>query len=51
MSYNSQSNLLTPADTWQTPLRGDNDSEYQIYVVAANDLGWEVKSYDEWLNS
>ena len=47
----NQSNLLTPADTWQTPLRGDNDSEYQIYVAAAQDLGWEVKSYNEWLNS
>ena len=46
----NQSNLSTPADTWQTPLRGDNDSEYQIYVAAANDLGWEVKTYDEWLN-
>ena len=46
----NQSNLLTPLDTWQTPLRGTNDSEYQIYVAAAEDLGWEVKSYEEWLN-
>lgn len=30
---------------------GGNDSEYQIYVAAATDLGWKVKSYDEWLNS
>lgn len=47
----NQIDLLTPAATWQTPLRGTNDSEYQIYVAAAEDLGWEVKSYDEWLNS
>jgi hypothetical protein len=35
----------------QTKLRGDNDSEYQIYVSVAKSLGWAVKSYEEWLNS
>lgn len=44
------SNLL-PAETWQTRSRGDNDDEYQIYVAAAEALDWEIKSYDEWLNS
>jgi hypothetical protein len=34
-----------------TKLRGDNDSEYQIYVAAAKSLGWSVKTYEEWLNS
>lgn len=24
---------------------------YMIYVKAAEDLGWEVKSFEEWLNS
>jgi hypothetical protein len=47
---NDVSNLQV-VETWQTPLRGTNDSEYQIYVAAAEDLGWEVKSYEEWLNS
>lgn len=42
---------LIPAADWQTRARGDNDSEYQIYVAAAESLGWPVKSYDEWLNS
>ena len=42
---------LTPNENWQTPQRGDNDSEYQIYVANAEALGWPVKSYDEWLAS
>ena len=24
---------------------------YEIYVRCATDLGWTVKSFDEWLNS
>ena len=24
---------------------------YLVYVSCAKDLGWDVKSYDEWLNS
>lgn len=42
---------LIPADTWQTQSRGSNDNEYQIYVAAAESLGWTVKTYDEWLKS
>jgi hypothetical protein len=42
---------LLPNAEWQTKYRGDNDSEYQIYVAAAESLGWVVKTYDEWLNS
>ncbi|WP_175787377.1 hypothetical protein [Burkholderia anthina] len=42
---------LMPTADWQTRARGDNDSEYQIYVANAESLGWPVKSYDEWLNS
>jgi hypothetical protein len=44
-------NELLPIDTWQTQYRGDNDSEYQVYVACAESLGWTVKSYDEWLRS
>ena len=43
---------------WQTRTRGDNDSEYQIYLTCANDgngldftTGKPLKTYDEWLNS
>ena len=43
---------------WQTQARGDNDSEYQIYLACANDgdgfdftTGKPLKTYDEWLNS
>ena len=36
---------------WQTQSRGTNDSEYQIYLTAAESLGWEIKTYEEWLNS
>jgi hypothetical protein len=42
---------LIPNANWQTPQRGSNDLEYQIYVANAESLGWNVKSYDEWLNS
>lgn len=38
-------------ENWQTKPRGTNDDEYQIYLVAAESLGWPIKSYDEWLNS
>ena len=41
---------------WQTQARGDNDSEYQIYLACANDgngldftTGKPLKTYDEWL--
>jgi len=40
-----------PATFWQTQNRGDNDAEYQIYVAAAESLGWVVKTYQEWLES
>jgi len=43
---------------WQTQARGDNDSEYQIYLSCANDgegnditTGKPLKTYEEWLNS
>lgn len=42
---------LVPNENWQTQQRGSNDSEYQIYVACAESLGWEIKSYKEWLNS
>jgi len=37
--------------TSQTQVRGSNSSEYEIYVANAEDLGWPVKTYEEWLNS
>jgi len=43
---------------WQTRARGNNDSEYQIYISFADDgkgiditTGKPLKTYDEWLNS
>lgn len=38
-------------DGYCTQSRGSNDAEYQIYVAAAEDLGWTIKTYEEWLNS
>lgn len=44
--------------TWQTRSRGDNDSEYQIYLSCADNgkgidftTGKPLKTYDEWCNS
>lgn len=42
---------LIPNANWQTQQRGTNDQEYQIYVAAAESLGWAVKTYEEWLKS
>lgn len=42
---------LIPAADWQTRQRGSNDNEYQIYRDCAEDLGWPVKSYEQWLAS
>lgn len=30
---------------------GTLEDRYNIYVKCATDLGWKVKSFDEWLNS
>jgi hypothetical protein len=54
-----ENNQLLPNSNWQTQHRGDNDSEYQIYLSCANDgkggditrSGKPLKTYDEWLNS
>lgn len=48
---------LIPCADWQTPQRGSNDAEYQIYLACADDGkggditcgGAPLKSYDEWL--
>lgn len=50
---------LLPKANWQTPVRGTNDAEYQIYLDCANDGkggditrgGAPLKTYEEWLNS
>lgn len=42
---------LIPNANWQTQQRGSNDAEYQIYVAAAESLGWAVKTYEQWLKS
>lgn len=42
---------LLPRADWQTQTRGTDDAEYQIYVAAAESLGWVVKTYEQWLNS
>jgi len=35
----------------QTQTRGTLEDEYDIYVQCARDLGWEIKTYQEWLYS
>ena len=55
----NDNNALLPAANWQTPVRGSNDQEYQVYLACAdNGKGGDItrggaplKSYDEWLAS
>ena len=42
-----QNTPLQANDDFQTNQRGENDSEYQIYVSNANHLGWEVANSKE----
>ena len=42
---------LQQNEFWQTQARGTNDQEYQIYLAAAESLGWNIKTYEEWLSS
>ncbi|WP_156820945.1 hypothetical protein [Thioalkalivibrio sp. K90mix] len=49
---NQQSDpLMRPREGWQTRHRGDQREEYEIYRASAEQLGWPVKSFDEWLGS
>ncbi len=47
----SDNTILLPAADWQTQQRGTDDAEYEIYKVCAESLGWQVKTYEEWLRS
>lgn len=54
---NDNDNLLL-LDTWQTPIRGTNSQEYEIYLACADDGtgksitdGKPLKTYEEWINS
>ncbi len=38
-------------DNHQTQQRGQLADEYEIYKSQAEQMGWQVKSFDEWLNS
>lgn len=46
-----QENSLLPVATWQTQYRGSDAQEYEIYCACASDLGWEVKTWDQWLKA
>ena len=56
---NRDNDKLLPVTTWQTRNRGENDNEYQIYLVCADNgkggditrNGKPLKTYDEWLAS
>ena len=55
---NLEQNDLLPSASFQTRIRGDNDSEYQIYLACANDgngnsitTGKPLKTYEEWLKT
>ena len=47
-----------PKEGYQTKIRGDNYSEYQIYLACADNgkgtditTGKPLKTFDEWMNS
>lgn len=40
-----------PEELEGTQHRGKLQDEYDIYVSNAKSLGWNIKSFDEWLNS
>ncbi len=49
---------LQAAETWQTPTRGTNQAEFDIYLACADDghgndvtTGGPLKTFDEWLAS
>lgn len=53
-----ENNILLTRTFSQTKVRGDNDSEYQIYLSIANDgngndvtTGLPLKTYEQWLES
>lgn len=50
-SHVSMDNERSPEDNIQSRARGSDDDEYQIYRTQAAELGWPIKSYEEWLNS
>lgn len=35
----------------QTQLRGTHEQEYEIYRECAESLGWNVKTFEEWMES
>ncbi|WOL24272.1 hypothetical protein fHeYen801_062 [Yersinia phage fHe-Yen8-01] len=47
----AQQPVLEVSADWQTKARGTNSAEYEIYAKNAADLGWQVKSFDEWVRS
>ena len=51
VSGTSHSANRSPLTHWQPASRGTHHAEYQIYLTAAQDLGWTVKTFDEWLAS
>lgn len=46
-----ENDKLIPNANWQTKQRGLNQDEYQIYVDCAKSLGWEIKTYEQWIKS
>ena len=56
---NNEANpVLVPNTFFQTQTRGDNDSEYQIYLSCADDghgidftTGKPLKTYEEWVSA
>ena len=42
---------LQRKEFFQTKTRGSNEDEYKIYVECAESLGWEVKTFEEWIKS
>jgi hypothetical protein len=47
----AQEKTMQTNDNHQTQQRGQLADEYEIYKSQAEQMGWPVKSFDDWLNS
>ena len=43
--------IAYPEEYFTMQYQGSEEDRYNIYVANATELGWAIKTFDEWLNS